>query len=130
MRFDPAVPSVDFKLHDLVNNVQHFGYLLGYQKKTYKEQDPANIKAAELMGKLHDRLEEIGYKGHPLEVYLVRILFCLFAEDTTIFNKQQFQDYIEQRTAEDGSDLASKLQELFQVLNTSEDKRFKNLFNK
>ncbi|MFN8363431.1 MAG: type IIL restriction-modification enzyme MmeI [Cloacibacterium normanense] len=63
-------------------------------------------------GKTSDRLEEIGYKGHPLEVYLVRILFCLFAEDINIFNKQQFQDYIEQRTAEDGSDLASKLQEL------------------
>jgi hypothetical protein len=119
--------TLEFTLDELVNNVQSFGYLLGYQKKTYKEQDPANIKAAELMGKLHDRLEEIGYEGHPLEVYLVRILFCLFAEDTTIFNKQQFQDYIEQRTAEDGSDLASKLQELFQVLNTPEDKRFKNL---
>jgi hypothetical protein len=60
-------------------------------------------------------------------VYLVRILFCLFAEDTTIFEKQQFQDYIENRTAEDGSDLASKVQELFQVLNTAKDKRFKNL---
>ena len=119
--------TVDFKLNDLVNNVQHFGYILGYQKKVYKEQDPANIKAAELMGKLHDRLEEIGYTGHPLEVYLVRILFLLFAEDTTIFNKQQFQDYLEQRTAEDGSDLASKLQELFQVLNTPKENRFKNL---
>ncbi|MGB4447319.1 MAG: DNA methyltransferase [Cloacibacterium sp.] len=119
--------TLEFTLDELVNHVQSFGYLLGYQKKTYKEQDPANIKAAELMGKLHDRLEEIGYEGHPLEVYLVRILFCLFAEDTTIFNKQQFQDYIEQRTAEDGSDLASKLQELFQVLNTPLDKRFKNL---
>jgi hypothetical protein len=118
---------VDFKLIDLVNNVQHFGYILGYQKKVYKEQDPANIKAAELMGKLHDRLEEIGYTGHPLEVYLVRILFLLFAEDTTIFNKQQFQDYVEQRSAEDGSDLAAKLQELFQVLNTPSEKRFKNL---
>ncbi|MEC5156674.1 class I SAM-dependent DNA methyltransferase [Chryseobacterium sp. MP_3.2] len=119
--------TVEFKLIDLVNNVQHFGYLLGYQKKIYKEQDPANIKAAELMGKLHDRLEEIGYTGHPLEVYLVRILFCLFAEDTTIFNKQQFQEYIEQRTNEDGSDLAAKLQELFQVLNTAAENRFKNL---
>ncbi len=119
--------TVDFKLNDLVNNVQHFGYLLGYQKKVYKEQDPANIKAAELMGKLHDRLEEIGYTGHPLEVYLVRILFCLFAEDTTIFNKQQFQEYIEQRTNVDGSDLAAKLQELFQVLNTPKENRFKNL---
>ena len=50
------------------------------------------------MGKLHDRLEEIGYTGHPLEVYLVRLLFLMFAEDTTIFEKQQFQEYIEQRT--------------------------------
>lgn len=119
--------TIEFRLNELVNNVQHFGYLLGYQKKVYKEQDPANIRAAELMGKLHDRLEEIGYTGHPLEVYLVRILFLLFAEDTTIFNKQQFQEYIEQRTNVDGSDLAAKLQELFQVLNTPKEKRFKNL---
>jgi hypothetical protein len=119
--------TLQFTLDELVLNVQSFGYLLGYQKKTFKEQDPANIKAAELMGKLHDRLEQIGYMGHPLEVYLVRLLFCLFAEDTTIFEKQQLQDYIESRTAEDGSDLASKIQELFQVLNTPKDKRFKNL---
>lgn len=119
--------TITFKLNELIQNVQHFGYLLGYQKKFYKEQDPANIKAAELMGKLHDRLEEIGYTGHPVEVYLVRILFLLFAEDTTIFNKQQFQEYLEQRTAEDGSDLAAKLQELFQVLNTPKENRFKNL---
>lgn len=119
--------TIEFKFADLLSNVRHFAYLIGYQKKVYKEQDPANIRAAELMGKLHDRLEEIGYTGHPLEVYLVRLLFCLFAEDTSIFSKQQFQEYIEQRTNEDGSDLAAKLQELFQVLNTPRDKRFKNL---
>lgn len=119
--------KIEFKLKDLVNNVHYFGHLLGYQKKIYKEQDPANIKAAEVMGKLHDRLKEIGYTGHPLEVYLVRLLFCLFAEDTTIFEKQQFQEFIEQRTNIDGSDLAAKLQELFQVLNMPIEKRFKNL---
>lgn len=118
--------TVEFSLKDFVNNVQHFGFIAGYQKKIFSEQDPANIKAAELMGKLHDRLEEIGYEGHPLEVYLVRILFCLFAEDTTIFNKQQFQDYVES-TKEDGTDLAAKLHELFQTLNTSSEKRFKNI---
>lgn len=119
--------TIAFALHELVGNVQHFGYLLGYQKKVYKEQDPANIKAAEMMGKLHDRLEDIGYTGHPLEVYLVRILFLLFAEDTTIFEKQQFQNFIEQRTHIDGSDLAAKLHELFQVLDTPMENRFKNL---
>ena len=82
-----------------------------------------HIKAAQLMGNLHDNLKEIGYIGHDLEVYLVRILFCLFAEDTIIFNKQQFQDYIEQRTNEDGSDLASKIQYLFEVLNTPTEQR-------
>jgi type I restriction-modification system DNA methylase subunit len=121
------VSNQAFELKDLIKNVQHFGYLLGYQKKTYKVEDQANVKAAELMGKLHDRLEEIGYKGHALEVYLVRLLFCLFAEDTTIFNKQQFQDFIEQRTQPDGTDLAAKMQELFQVLNTSSADRFTNL---
>lgn len=119
--------TLEFHLKDFVKNVQPFGFIAGYQKKVYKEQDPANIKAAELMGNLHDRLKEIGYTGHPLEVYLVRILFCLFAEDTTIFQKQQFQDFLEQRTNEDGSDLASKIQELFQLLNTPADKRFKNI---
>jgi hypothetical protein len=117
----------EFKLNDFVNHVELFGFIAGYQKKVYREEDPVNVKAAELMGKLHDRLKEIGYEGHPLEVYLVRLLFCLFADDTNIFNKQQFEDFIEERTSEDGSDLAAKIQEIFQVLNTPLDKRFKNL---
>ena len=96
--------KVEFKINEFGKNVHHFGYLIGRTKQVYKEQDPANVKAAELKGKLHNRLEEIGYKGHPLEAYLVRVLFCLFAEDTDIFSRQQFQDYIEQRTCEDGSD--------------------------
>jgi hypothetical protein len=118
---------VEFKLSELVNHVELFGFIAGYQKKVYREEDPVNVKAAELMGKLHDRLKEIGYEGHALEIYLVRLLFCLFAEDTNIYNKQQFQDFIEERTGEDGSDLAAKIQEIFQVLNTPLDKRFKNL---
>src|SRR5690606_33267723 len=50
--------SFEFKLKDLVHTVQHISFIAGYQKRIYKEQDPVNIKAAELMGKLHDRLEE------------------------------------------------------------------------
>jgi hypothetical protein len=61
------------------------------------------------MGRLYDRLRESGYKGHPLQVYLVRLLFCLFAEDTGIFEKQQFREFIEPKTAEDGSDLGDRL---------------------
>jgi len=119
--------TIEFKLPKLLNNVQHFGFIAGYQKHTYKEQDPVNIKAAELMGKLHDKLKAVGYDGHPLEIYLVRLLFCLFADDTTIFEKDIFVDFISERTNEDGSDLASRLSELFYVLNTSREKRLKNL---
>ena len=79
------------------------------------------------MGKLHDKLKAIGYQGHELEVYLVRLLFCLFAEDTSIFERRQFQDLIEQRTAADGQDLAQWLGHLFEVLNTPGDQRLKNL---
>jgi hypothetical protein len=117
----------EFKFSEFVNNVQHFGFIAGYQKHTFKEEDPVNIKAAELMGRLHDKLKSVGYDGHQLELYLVRLLFCLFADDTTIFEKDIFLDFISQRTNEDGSDLAPHLSELFYVLNTSHEKRLKNL---
>lgn len=119
--------KVEFKLADLVMNVRHFSFILGIQKQVYKEQDPVNIDAAILMGKLHDKLKTIGYDGHPLEVYLVRLLFCLFAEDTTIFEPNLFRDFIVQRTNEDGSDLAARLGELFFVLNTHKGNRYKNI---
>lgn len=79
------------------------------------------------MGKLHDKLKAIGYAGHELEVYLVRLLFCLFADDAGVFERRQFQDFIEQRTGEDGSDLAPRLAELFGVLNTPDGNRLRNL---
>jgi hypothetical protein len=65
------------------------------------------------MGKLYDALKAVGYDCHVLELYLVRLLFCLFAEDTTIFEKRIFQDYIETKTNADGSDLAHHINSLF-----------------
>jgi type I restriction-modification system DNA methylase subunit len=118
---------VEFPLKNLSKNIHLFGFISGYQQRTYKEEDPVNIEAAQVMGKLHDELKEIGYAGHDLEVYLVRLLFCMFADDTGIFEKDCFHQYIEKRTSEDGSDLANHLAELFQVLNTAEDKRLKTL---
>lgn len=113
----------EFPIEDLHKNIKLFGFIAGYKSHDIQEQDPVNIKAAELMGALHDQMQQVGYTGHDLEVYLVRLLFCLFAEDTGIFEPQQFQDYVEQRTHEDGSDLAHHLATLFHVLNTAEDKR-------
>lgn len=116
-----------FALDKLHENIKLFGFMTGTQTVVYKEQDPANIIAAERMGKLHDQMRAVGYEGHALERYLVRLLFCLFAEDTSIFDRRQFQDYIEQQTREDGADLAAKLDELFYLLNIEEGKRLKNL---
>ncbi|HPT46483.1 MAG TPA: class I SAM-dependent DNA methyltransferase [Candidatus Rifleibacterium sp.] len=117
----------EFDLKELHKNIHLFGFVAGYQKHKTREEDPVNIKAAESMGRLHDQLKEIGYDGHQLELYLVRLLFCLFAEDTGILERTIFQDYIEERTCEDGSDLAHHLSTLFQILNTPDNKRFKNL---
>lgn len=117
----------EIQLAELPEKVDLFKFIAGYEQTQYKEQDPANIEAAELMGKLHDAMLATGYEGHVLEVYLVRLLFCLFAEDSNIFDKYQFQAYIEDRTAPDGSDLGAKLSELFYVLNTAPQKRLKNL---
>ena len=117
----------EFTLPELDKYVEEFGFIIGVENKAHIVEEQANISAALLMGNLHDSLKEIGYSGHELEVYLVRLLFCLFAEDTTIFNLRQFQDYIEQRTNEDGSDLAAKIHELFEVLNTPVSKRLSNI---
>ncbi|HNW90970.1 MAG TPA: N-6 DNA methylase [Bacteroidales bacterium] len=117
----------EFHLKDFISNIHLFGFIAGYQKRTYKEEDPVNIKAAELMGKLHDRLKAIGYSGHALERYLVRLLFCLFSEDTGIFEKGLFKDYIEQKTKEDGSDLAYHMAAIFDVLNKPRESRFTNM---
>tara|TARA_R110001592_G_scaffold65793_2_gene202124 strand:+ start:13234 stop:15978 length:2745 start_codon:yes stop_codon:yes gene_type:complete len=117
-----------FDLEDLPQNVEKLGFIIGVQKRSFKDQDPVNIQASELMGRLHDALKDSGYDGHDLEQFLVRILFCLFADDTGIFEPRGiFETLIKDRTAEDGSDLGQWLSSLFDVLNTEESKRYKTL---
>jgi hypothetical protein len=120
--------EIAFDLADLPKHVEKFGFVIGVQKRSFKDQDPVNIKASELVGKLHDALEEAGYTGHDLEQFLVRIVFCLFADDTGIFEPRDiFLELLESRTREDGSDLGGWITNLFQVLNTPEGKRHKNI---
>ena len=117
-----------FTLADLPAHVEVFGFILGVQRRTFRDQDPANIKAAELVGHLHDALAAAGYRRHDLERFLVRIVFCLFADDTGIFEPRDiFFDFIEDRTRDDGSDLGPFLSQLFQVLDTPENSRASTL---
>jgi len=113
-----------FALADLPKHIDKFAFVLGRQVARFKDQDPVNIKAAELVGHLHDALEDSGYTGHRLEVFLTRIVFCLFADDTGIFEPKDIMwDWLENRTAPDGTDLGAKLSQLFDVLNTPEEAR-------
>ncbi|HMN76928.1 MAG TPA: class I SAM-dependent DNA methyltransferase [Burkholderiaceae bacterium] len=120
--------ETEFALKDLHKHIKRFGFIAGYRVQVVKPQDPVNLRAAERMGALHDALKKSGYTGHPLEVLLVRLLFCLFADDTGIFQPAQaFRAWIDERTAADGSDLGPLLAQLFQVLDTPEAARSRAL---
>ena len=113
-----------FALADLPQYVEKFGFIIGVQRRTFRDQDPVNIEASERIARLHDALAESGYDGHDLELFLVRMVFCLFADDTGIFEPRDiFLQFIEERTSPDGSDLGPYLARLFQVLNTPEERR-------
>lgn len=117
----------EIKLEALSEQIHLFAFMREDAGISYEEEDPVNIKAAELMGKLHDSLKENGYVGHPLEVLLVRLMFCLFADDTGIFEKDIFTRYIGKKTKIDGSDVGLHLNAIFQILDKPEDVRQKNL---
>lgn len=119
--------EISFALADLHKHVRWFGFIAGYKAQEVRPQDPVNVRAAQQMGRLHDALKSSGYQGHALEVLLVRLLFCLFADDTAIFPAQGLRALIEERTAPDGSDLGPWLARLFQVLNTAEGERNRKL---
>lgn len=117
-----------FPLSDLPNKVQLFDFVRGAQPRAFRDQDPVNIDASNLMASLHDALAESGYVGHALERFLVRLLFCLFADDTGIFEQRDiFHDLIERRTNSDGSDTGQWIAHLFQILDTPKDDREHNL---
>jgi hypothetical protein len=117
-----------FRLQDLPDHVQDFGFIVGQERRIFRDQDPANVAASELMGALHDALDESGYRGHKLERFLVRVLFCLFADDTGIFQPLGiFEEFVRDRTREDGTDLGPMLSKLFEVLDTRREERSNKL---
>ncbi len=113
-----------FTLDALPDHVELFGFMIGVERRPFREQDPVNVEVAAKVGALHDALQAAGYRGRELEQLLVRIVFCLFADDTGIFSPRGiFHDLIADRTADDGRDLGSWLARLFQLLDTPEAER-------
>jgi len=120
--------SVTIPVADLHEHIHHFDFIAGYKRQHIDPEDPANIEAAELLADLHDTLEDGGYPSHDLERFMVRLLFCMFAEDTGLFDEPNALTlYIENSTADDGSDLGIHLAKWFQVLDTKKSKRQANL---
>ena len=107
-----------FTLPELDQHLRLFYFIAGYRKQTIRTEEAVNRVAVDALGELHDALKRDGYGGHDLEVFLVRLLFCLFADDTGIFQpKDSFHDLIEFHTREDGSNVGAVLDTLFVTLN-------------
>ena len=116
-----------FTLEELPQKADALGFLAGYEPKRPVEEAPVNIEAVVRLGSLYDAMKAGGYPDHDLQRFLVRVMFCLFAEDTGIFGKDVFTDFLNYRTNEDGSDLGPRLAQFFQILDTTKEKRQKNL---
>lgn len=106
-----------FALADFPRHIRAFAFMLGQTRVRLDPEDPANEKAYTRMCELHDSLVAGGFSGHELERLLCRVLFCLFAEDNLIFAPEAFTQFVRNQTRPDGSDLAAKLNELFDWLN-------------
>ena len=132
--------AVDTRTHDTLDIEfselgKHFDFFLpwaGMEKAVYQGDNPADVKAAEKMAKLFDLIKADNFSEknkndtaalHSLNVFLTRLLFCFFAEDTGIFLDNQFSAELESHTKSDGSDVDSYLNRLFKVLDTSKEDR-------
>ncbi len=110
--------TLDIALAELPKYFDFFLPWAGMEKTQFQSENPADIKAAERMGRLYEIIhhDNLDFDRHALNIFLSRLLFCFFAEDTGIFKTGQFTNAIGSHTAEDGSDLQPYLQKLFRVL--------------
>ncbi|MGP9695901.1 DNA methyltransferase [Brachybacterium sp. AOP25-B2-12] len=117
---------LEFELEELPAHVEDLMFLAGYRRAKFgsAQQEAASINAAQLMAKLYEHLESTGYDEHQASIFLIRTLFCLYADDSGLWERDLFSRYIEERTSEDGSDLGAQLATLYQALNKPEDKRY------
>lgn len=114
--------TLDVALAELNKKFDFFLPWAGLEKAQAQSENPADVKAAEKMAKLFDLLRDNNpaktkQEIHAQNVFLSRILFCYFAEDTGIFESKLFTNHVASHTAEDGSDLDDYLDKVFDVMN-------------
>lgn len=128
VRLDGDGPeSFVFKTAELPEEIDRFGFLTQQRDIAIEREEQANADAVELMGQLYEQLVESGYEGHAASVFMVRMLFLLFGDDTGLWRAGLFQEFIAERTVGDGSDTGAQLGALFQVLDRHAEQRSKNL---
>lgn len=115
--------ETEFPLVELPRHVKDFHFLTDEKVINYKEEDPINVRAVRAIGKLYEALKESNYPPESISPLLTRLVFCFFADDTGIFNRNDLRRYLEHNTKEDGSDIGAHLSSIFQVLDTPEDRR-------
>lgn len=107
-----------FSLIDLYKNIHIFSFITGYKKISFKEEEHINVEAGKLIGKLYINLKDINTENNKLSILLIRILFCLFADHTGIWQKNHFQYFILQNKNPNGSDLGPHINQIFDILDT------------
>ena len=120
--------TLDIEILEVPRYFDFFLPLAGMEKAQHQSENPADVRAAERMGKLYDEIRKDNPTDskenvHDLNIFLTRLLFCYFAEDTSIFEQSQFTHSIINHTQEDGSDLHTHFDRLFQVMNTPDAQR-------
>ncbi|RJN32245.1 DNA methyltransferase [Nesterenkonia natronophila] len=120
---------IEWSLQEFRQHADSMSFLAGYGERhvSWDERETASIKAAQLMASLYEGLSGSGYDDHQASVFLVRTLFALYADDSGLWERDLFLEFLENRTAEDGGDLGSQMNLLFQVLRTPEQKRQTNM---
>lgn len=122
-------PLAEFPISEFALNADRLAFFAGYGVRQFgsQHQEQASIDAARLMAGLWEELEGTGYSDHEASVFLVRTLFALYADDAGVWERDLFYEFLETRTAEDGSDLGSQLSFLYQVMARRPEERQRNL---
>ena len=116
----------EFPLSKLPENVHRFEAIISSKRRISDDEITVDQEAAKLMANLYLELESHGFEGHETSVFLIRILFLLFGDDTGMWAKKSFLKLV-METKEDGTNVGSQLDNLFDVLNTPTEKRLKTL---
>ncbi|WP_285363199.1 DNA methyltransferase [Microbacterium sp. LMC-P-041] len=129
LRSEIGQAPMEFALDELRDRADDLAFLAGYGERAFgsKTQEAASIRAAKLMASLYEALEGSGYDDHEASVFLVRTLFALYADDGGLWDRDLFLEFLETRTAEDGSDLGPQLSLLYQVMGSAPSRRQRNL---